>query len=433
MQTEEKARIPLLERRFTRRAGMKGAVIATVGVAGMSLVGCGGDDIDTDKNSTIVSESPVNVSQSVTNTPEASTVIPAPEKKIYPNSLRELGAMNGILIGTTIESFQGNKDPRYNQSLDRDFSLLRPIANILSPSNEDNYSFSLAKEYSRFAQDHGQAFDLGHVFDTLNAPSFLSDASADVVRGWMEQRVDKLFSGIPYFTHVNFANEAFQINKNSNPIWANCPFYKVFGEDWLRVAYVMVHKKITEMGKVVGKDVCLRYNDSLNETPSSPKAKFIVDKIRKLKQDAASELKIGEALVNLGLEFHVRTVPLGEVKWWGPHADDLDPDVLLQHFKDLGEQIGGDLDITEFSIRGSQDRSDTVPILQQREIFRHVLIPAIDSKKVKTFNFWAEVKPPYMLFDQNFEPTPFHAVIVDELKAKTYPQADNSPAVAVGK
>jgi GH35 family endo-1,4-beta-xylanase len=225
-------------------------------------------------------------------------------------------------------------------------------------------------------------------FSNENSPvRYLLKAPKDEIEKWMKDRVKRFFE-IPYFTHVNFVNEVLWGDDETGQFgWdtKDNPFYKIWGENWVYEAYMIVYNEAVATGRKVGDDVRLIYNATPIEW-DSPKAKYEYKFLLGLKEKLKKQLSI-EKPFDIGMQFHTRTTPLKDVTCWGPNASHLEKKTLIGHFNKFGEI--GDIHISELSIHTPDPE-------QEKEILHTIVESAIESGVCKSLIMWSPFMQPYV-------------------------------------
>lgn len=324
-----------------------------------------------------------------TSTP---TITPTPR----PTTIGDFGKKIGIEIGVSISmlAVQRNDDfdnPDFiNALLNFSFFTDGQASHTAFTEGRDwDDTYAYLVKLSNFAKEHGMSYSPNHLFygwghfDKWSPIQSLINAPKDEIEKWMLERTRKFFT-IPYFTEINFANEAIMSDWNTGmPRWEteqeNSPFYHAFGEEWVEKAYRMAWNEATRTNRIVGKDVHLVYNSAGIDT-QTPLADFEFEYLKGLRDKLSTDLDI-ERPFDIGMQFHTRTVNSGVNSCWGSTSHkSLDKKQLIEHLQRFGEI--GDIRITEFNICGSDDTD------QQKEILRLVLEAAIESGTCKQFTMW---------------------------------------------
>lgn len=357
--------------KITRRDFLK---MAGVTSAGLALSACGIDVTQLPDATATPSLTPFPTS---TNTP---TLTPTPK----PPTMGELARKLGFDIGLSLSlGYRSLYIPECQNFL-LNFSMLTDgmASNPEFTDSNHNEGFNYWHDLSDFAKSHNMSLDLNHLFWAFgyfqddSVSHDIVNASKDEVDAYMKSRVEKFFK-IPYFTSVNFVNEAIP----NDPVtldygWGKMynPFYKYYGENYPYECYKVAWNEAINTGRVVGKDVHLIYNTASSEIKSAG-ADFELRYLASLKDKLSKELEI-ERPFDIGMQFHITTA---ENKWlW--NAKKFDHNSLLEHLKNIAEV--GDVRITEFSI------SDTNDEQEQKDILHTIFEAFIDSKVGKSFVMW---------------------------------------------
>ncbi len=256
--------------------------------------------------------------------------------------------------------------------------------------DKPDIAFGFWHDFSLFCRDHDihlsldqMFYGLGH-FDEGSPAAYLVNAPRDEVEAWMKKRVKKFFE-IPYFTQLNFVNEVFYGNNVTGEVdWVADlnPFYNIWGRDYVRQAYLTVFEEAAATGRKAGDDLRLIYNAPLIEF-DNPKARLEFDFLVNLKEQLKKETGI-ERPFDIGMQFHVRDLPLDQMAYWGIPPDRLEKDTLTEHLKKFGEL--GDLHITELSIF-------TADKVKELELLHTVVESAIESGVCKSLTMWGPFTP----------------------------------------
>ena len=324
-----------------------------------------------------------------TSTP---TLTPTPR----PPTIGDFGRKIGIEIGVsmTMLAIQKNRsfeNPDFvNALLNFAFFTDSQASHTAFTEGTDwNSTFAYLEKLSNFAKEHSMSYSPNHLFygwghfDKWSPIQSLVTASKEEIEKWMLERAKKFFA-IPYFTEINFANEAIGTDwETSSPRWATeqdlSPFYHAFGKDWVEKAYQITWDEAVKTGRQVGKDLRLVYNSAGIDT-QTPQANFEFEYLKGLKDRLSAKFSV-ERPFDIGMQFHTRTVDFGENGCWGSTpAKVLDKNKIIEHLQRFGEI--GDLKITEFNICGS-DNPD-----EQKEILHTILEAAIESGVCKQFILW---------------------------------------------
>lgn len=356
----------LTRRDFLRMAGVTSA--------GLALSACGVDATKLPDSTVTPSITPFPTS---TDTP---TLAPTPKPPTLGELARKLGFDIGFSLSLGYKSFYVPECQHFLLN----FSMLTD-GMASNPSFTDfnrNEGFDYWRDLSDFAKSRNMSLDLNHLFWAFgyfqddSVSHDMVNASKDEVDIYMKSRVEKFFK-IPYFTSVNFVNEAIP----NNPVtldygWGKMynPFYKYYGKNYPYECYKIAWNEAVNTGRVVGKDVHLIYNTASSEVKSAG-ADFELRYLASLKEKLSKELEIQRPF-DIGMQFHITTA---ENKWlW--NAKKFDHNSLLEHLKNIAEV--GDVRITEFSI------SDTNEEQEQRDILHTIFEAFVDSKVGKSFVMW---------------------------------------------
>lgn len=349
--------------------------------------------------------------QTLTPSP-TSTPTPAPTATPAPPTLGELARKLGMDIGASLYDSQeylknsACRNALSNFSMITDGGASHPYWTDLRKKE----GFANLKQLSQFAKEHNMSFSLDHLFYPWshfgeNSPIHdMINASKEDFEQWMQARTEWFFA-VPYFTALNFANEAIVSNTETlNYGWSTDgnPLYNLYGENWPEVTYKLAWNEAVKTGRIVGQDVFLIYNTATAET-NTPGAEFEYQYLLNLKSKLSQELGV-EKPFDIGMQFHTRTVSLDESICYGAHKNELEKNALIERFRKFG-QIGN-IRITEFSIAGTED------IEEQKDILRTVIEASIESGVCKSFMMWepfaifSEGSTCRMrnLFDQSFKP-----------------------------
>jgi GH35 family endo-1,4-beta-xylanase len=310
----------------------------------------------------------------------APTLTPTPK----PPTMGELARRLGFDIGFSLTMEYGSLYVPACQDFLLNFSTVTDgMASHPNLTDSDHAEgFNYWRDLSDFAKRHDMSLDLNHLFWAFGyfqegtASHHMVDASKDEVDAYMKNRVEKFFE-IPYFTSVNFVNEAIP----NDPIhldygWGKMynPFYKFYGKNYPYECYKVAWDEAVKTGRVVGKDIHLIYNTASSEVKTAG-ADFELRYLAGLKDQLSKELEV-ERPFDIGMQFHITTA---EDKWlW--NAKKFDYNSLLEHLKHIAEV--GDVRITEFSI------SDTTDQQEQKDILHTIFEAFVDSKVAKSFMMW---------------------------------------------
>lgn len=344
------------------------------------------------------STQPPTATPTLTNTPlptstATATATPTLTATPKPPRLSDFARKIGFDIGTTT-CYPNTDNANYRDML-LNFTILGEIcatATHWTDGPNQKQAFAFLNKLSRFARDNGMRFSVFHLFapwedfgKSYHTIDYLLTAPKEDVDAWMRKRVKDLLD-IPYVTHANFVNEVLWGNDETGQYgWQNSPnpFYRIYGENWPYEAYKVAYNEAMAIGKKVGDDLRLIWNSSPIETPS-PKVEYEFNYVSQLKARLQKETGIDRPF-DIGMQFHIRTVPLNQVQCWGPQAKNIEKKALTEHFRRFG-QIG-DIHITEFSIDGTDDTQ------QQKQIVHTVVEAALDSGVVKSLMMFDPLGP----------------------------------------
>lgn len=322
-------------------------------------------------------------------------------------SMKKMCDLNGLKCGSTVVGDEDYQNPAYNELILNEFSIINSGGTSpLSVSRDGGYPFE--SEYSLFAQQNGISFRPGHLFDWGDEnPDELNTASNAEITDWMTNWVKQEVNGHPFFDSINFANEPVGIYDGSQ-YWvgeAN-PWYKAYGEQWPIEAYSMIFKELEAKGLKPGEDVHLILNLPHGAKEWGYNTQFTIDFMRQMQQQI--QAKMGpDAKMDIGIQFHLRDVPLSQVDWGGPAINDLDIEKLTQFFQELGKI--GPVHITELSTKNVQDKSKAI------EGINLVFSAAIRSGAVKDVVFWEALKTNDFLFNAQFQNNPDYYLLLQTL------------------
>jgi len=357
--------------KITRRDFLK---VTGVTSAGLALSACG---IDVTKLPAATATPSITPFPTSTATP---TLTPTPR----PPTLGELARKLGFDIGLSLSLGYGSLYIPECQNFLLNFSMLTDgmASNPEFTDSNRSEGFDYWHDLSDFAKNHNLSLDLNHFFWAFgyfqddSVSHDMVNGSKDEVDAYMKSRVEKFFK-IPYFTSVNFVNEAIPNNPSTLDYgWGKMynPFYRIYGENYPYECYKVSWNEAIRTGRIVGQDVHLIYNTASSEVKSAG-ADFELRYLAKLKDKLSKELGI-ERPFDIGMQFHITTA---ENKWlW--NAKKFDYNSLLEHLKNIAEI--GDIRITEFSI------SDTNDGQEQKDILHTIFEAFVDSKVGKSFVMW---------------------------------------------
>ena len=384
-----------MNKKLSRRDFLK---LAGVASTGLSLSACGVDatklidptatpiftPFPTPTNTPSLTPFPTS-----TNTP---TLTPTPKTPTIGDFGRKIGIEIGVAM-TILAVQKGNNfaNPDFvNALLNFAFFTDGQASHTAFTEGTDwKNTYAYLVKLSNFAKEHGMSYSPNHLFygwghfNKWSPIQSLITAPKDEIEKWMLERAKKIFT-IPYFTEINFANEAIITDwRTGSPRWAteleNSPFYHAFGKDWVEKAYRITWDEAVRTGRKIGKDLRLVYNSAGIDT-QTPQAIFEFKYLKDLKDKLSTDLGI-ERPFDIGMQFHTRTVDFGVNGCWGSTpAQKLNKKQIVEHLQRFGEV--GDIKITEFNICGS-DSSD-----EQKEILHNILEAAIESGVCKQFILW---------------------------------------------
>jgi GH35 family endo-1,4-beta-xylanase len=357
--------------RFTRRDFLK---VAGVTSAGLALSSCGIDSAKLPGPSETPSLTPF----------PAPTSMPAFTPTPALPTMGELAGKLGFDVGFSLSlGYQSFYIPACRDFLLNFSTVTDGMASHPNFTDAGEHTgFDYYRDLSEFAKGHDMRLDLNHLFWAYGyfqegtRSHDMVNASKEELDAYMKSRVEKFFE-IPYFTSVNFVNEAIPNDPATLDYgWGEMynPFYKYYGQTYPYECYMAAWNEAVKTGRVVGQDVHLIYNTASSEV-RSPGADFELRYLRGLKAKLSKELGI-ERPFDIGMQFHISTA---KGKWlW--NAKMFEYQSLLDHLKNIAEM--GDVRITEFSI------SDTDDEQEQRDILHTIVEPFIDSKVGKSFMMW---------------------------------------------
>jgi hypothetical protein len=341
-----------------------------------------------------------------TQTPTVTIVPPtatAEATRVAEKSLADLARTYGIRLAfqpTGSEQFDDTSFQRALASFDG-FCLSGP-----SPESYERFHLSTERRYSELAQKKMGVLNSGPVFYQRFYASGdpLNSMSPDEVASMMQRRAESLFlpqnGGLPYVTHAIFANEpmANWDSTKQRVNWMPGPLYNALKQEWPKRAYAVLWELFTNrLHRTVGKDVHLIWNESEAMEMPGPKADALLAYVAQMRKEFP-----GNPPVDIGIQFHVRTVPQSQVKWGGPLADDLDHDSMVAHFKRAAAVGGGKVHITEFTINDNNGSGDPQKDLA---IVLEIMSAAKDSGAVDIFNFWSLFQSSLLFDKTTLQPT----------------------------
>ncbi len=403
--------------KLTRRDFLK---MAGVTSAGLALSACGVDVTKLPDPTATASITPFP-----TNTP---TLTPTPAPPTIADLARKIGMDVGIeanylgLFSPNKTAIKFSDAPESYVKALQNFSLLTngyegdPAWTDYKP----DIAFTFFHDFSLFCQENNIHLDLNHMFyglghfDEGSPVEYLVNAPKDEIETWMKNRVKKFFE-IPYFSQLGFVNEVFYGNNLTNEVdWVADfnPFYNIWGKDYVRQAYMVVFDEAIAAGRKIGDDLRLIYNTPLIEWDNS-KARYELDFLANLKEQLKKETGI-EKPFDIGMQFHIRDLPLEQMAYWGTPPDRLEKDTLTEHLKKFGEL--GDIHMSELSIF-TPDKN------KELEILHTVVESAIESGVCKSLTMWGPFTPsnaPWAdqtmrhLFEGDFH-DPMTSYVFDEL------------------
>jgi hypothetical protein len=315
-------------------------------------------------------------------------------------SIKQMCYFNGLKCGTTI-ALEGN--PRYDELLINEFSIIN--SGGTSPQSVATEGLRYEKKYSLFAQENGISFRPAHLFDwgEQNPPN-LNTATKAQITEWMNKWVYDVVNGYPYFDSINFANEPVGIYDGSQ-YWVteNNPWYRAYGKQWPVEAYSMIYNQLESKGLKPGEDVRLILNLPYGAKEWGYYPQFTVDFMTQMKEQI--QAKVGpNAIMDVGIQFHLRDVPINLVDWGGPDIKDLDEETLTHFFQDLGKI--GPVHITELSVKNIKNPNKVIDSVNL------VFSAAIKSGAVEDIVFWEDIEKSNNLFNAELQNNPNYYLLL---------------------
>jgi hypothetical protein len=168
----------------------------------------------------------------------------------------------------------------------------------------------------------------------------------------------------------------------------------------------MIYKELEVKGLKPGDDVHLIINLPYGAKEWGYNPQFTIDFMADLKSQI--QRKVGpDAKMDVGVQFHLRDVPQSQVDWGGPNINDLDGEMLVNFFQNLGEI--GSVHITEMSVKNVQDPETAIKGVNL------VLSSALKAGTVKDVIFWEAFKENNFLFNAQFENNPDYYLVLQML------------------
>lgn len=381
--------------KLSRRDFLK---IAGASSAGLALSACGVQATQLPEPSPLSSGTPtIAPSPTLTSTPQP-TLTPTPEPPTIADLAHKIGMDVGIeanylgLFSPKKAAIKFSKAPDDYVNALLNFSILTngyegdPQWTDYKP----DIAFGFWHDFSLFCQENNIKLDLNHLFyglghfDEGSPVAYLVNAPKDEIVDWMKARAKKFFE-IPYFSQLNFVNEVFYGNNLTDEVgWVADlnPFYNIWGKDYVRQAYLIVFNEATATGRKVGEELRLIYNAPLIEFDNR-KAHIEFDFLTRLKSQLQQETGL-ERPFDIGMQFHIRDLPLEQMAYWGTPPDKLEKQTLIEHLRKFGEL--GDLHLTELSIF-TKDRE------KELALFHTVIEAAIESGVCKNVIMWQPFAP----------------------------------------
>jgi len=301
--------------------------------------------------------------------------------------LRDLAAKLNMEVGASvqiIDRWMFYEYPEYSKSL-LHFSVLRDgMASWPSAWMETVETYEYLTQLGMFTKKHDMGLGLDNLFHPLLAGDpkmdYLKTASRETMDEWMKERVRKFFA-LPYFTDVQFANEAMGASEQDPVYWNDGILYHAYGKEWPELAYHLVADEAVKTGRKVGEDFRMIYHTGgLIEVPNSDHSAAEYEYLTGLKKKLSDRYGLARPFA-IGMEYHIHTGPLPYFNGcWGPGSYQLRKNELIEHFQRFDEI--GDVYINEFSIAGTDD-----PDLK-KEVLHTVLEAAIESKACGRFFQW---------------------------------------------
>lgn len=373
--------------KLSRRDFLK---LGGVASAGLALSACGVDATALPLP-TATTTSTITPLPTLTNT---ATPTPTPRPPTIADLARNIGMDVGIEAGY-LGLFSPNKTPiKFSDAPEGYIEAISNFSILTDGYSGDpawtDYKPEIAFQYwhdiSLFCQEHDIRLALDHIFygaghfDEGSPVQYLVKAPKEEIETWMQKRVKKFFE-IPYFSQLNFVNEVLWGNDETGKFgWVTDlnPFYRIWGKDYVRQAYLTVFNEAIASGKKVGEDLRIIYNATPIEY-DSPKSRYEYEFLSKLKEQLQEETGLDRPF-DIGMQFHTRTVPLKDVVCWGPAAQHLEKASLTEHLRKFGEI--GDIHISEFSI-ATPDKDQEINILHT------VVESAIESGVCNSLIMWS--------------------------------------------
>ena len=341
-----------MNKKLSRRDFLK---LAGVTSAGFALSACGVKAIELP---TATSLPTPTLTPNPTDTPQ-----PSPTATPTPLTLRELGQRLGVVFGTISDGIDDWQNPLYRKTLGTHFNSMMTSGQILPQvieKYEPNWDGG-TQSVRKLATEQKLILHLHPGFYPRYFPESLRNSNNAEVISYTKERITRLLSLVNKVdegyepTFLNFVNEAIwswqgkagwytDDEKGKNPL------YRVFEKKWLSQVYTMIYEQAETMGKKIGKDLVMIYNDADLTSSYIEHSNLVLESLLTVKQEIADELKMSLESVQLdiGIQQHLSLKPEQDFPYILPPTDD-DLYKTIEKFSAVGR-----IHLTEFDIKNTK-------------------------------------------------------------------------------
>lgn len=341
---------------------------------------------------------PSNVSTELEK-PSGGTEGPANEFPVSQNyTLRSLADKLGLKIGTVV-SFSYFNDPKYTETIAREFNTITPeneMKFVLIHPFPSIYTFSRADRIVEFAEKNGLKLR-GHCLvwhqqlpDWITNGNFTREEWIEILRNHIMTVVSRYKGRVYAWDVVNEAVSEDGYLRSS--VWL-----RNIGPEYIELAFRWAHE--------ADPDALLFYNDYGIESINR-KSDGVYNLLKTL-------LKHGVPIHGVGFQMHISV------------ENYPDPESLaenIRRFRELGLQV----EITEMDVRIPLPASNE-ELLRQAEIYRSIFKTYLDNSGPDAFIMWGFIDKyswitytfsgsgAALIFDENYRPKPAYQALIQVL------------------
>jgi len=294
------------------------------------------------------------------------------------------------------------KNPNWINFLSNGIDIVTP-AGSFNKKSIDNYP-QVPGLWATNVKDYhlelriSNAFWNGNPTDILPSDPIWKESDPSKIEGFMRDRLKYLFSFKP--NRIDIVLEPWYYNQDKGSItWNASPYYKAFGEGWIKKAFRFAEEEAQKQGLTPGKDVKFYWNDYKLDQPG-PNVDMVYKYIAEMRNE-------GLHIDGVGLQIYP-----GEIQSYShvPQKDEMKS--VIRKFSEFGDVY------LEFEVWRSQGNKNVEPV--GKDVFDACIEMNKEAQRMicNSIYIWDkferdDLQP--VLFTKNYEPNVIYQNLLKHL------------------